>query len=68
MKDTSTQARQLIMTTTSVIVLVTVLFNGGLTTNTIKLLKIRRRKAPTEGDDDYIPNNDWKNWKRFNKK
>ncbi len=40
-KDTSTPARQLILATTSIIVIVTVLFNGGLTKNAIKILKVK---------------------------
>ncbi len=40
-RNTSTEARQLILTTTSIIVIVTVLFNGGLTKNMIGWLKIK---------------------------
>ena len=40
-RNSSTEARQLILTTTSIIVTFTVLFNGGLTKNMLHWLKIK---------------------------
>ena len=40
-RNVSTQARSLMYTTTSIIVIVTVVFNGTLTAPVLKLLKIR---------------------------
>jgi sodium/hydrogen exchanger-like protein 6/7 len=40
-RNTSTKARQLILTTTSIIVIVTVIFCGGLTSKMLIWLKIR---------------------------
>jgi solute carrier family 9 (sodium/hydrogen exchanger), member 6/7 len=40
-RNTSSEARQLILTSTSIIVIVTVVFCGGLTENVIKLFKIK---------------------------
>lgn len=41
MRNTSTQARQLILTTTSIIVVITVIFCGGLTNKMLYWLKIK---------------------------
>ena len=41
MRNTSTQARKLIMTTTSIIVISTVIFCGGLTSKMLVWLKIK---------------------------
>ena len=40
-RNTSTQARQLILTTTSIIVVITVIFCGGLTSKMVSWLKIK---------------------------
>ena len=40
-RNTSTEARQLILSTTSIIVIVTVIFCGGLTSKVLVWLKIR---------------------------
>ena len=40
-RNTSTDARRLILTTTSIIVIVTVIFCGGLTGEVLRLLHIR---------------------------
>jgi sodium/hydrogen exchanger-like protein 6/7 len=40
-RNTSTKARQLILTTTSIIVIVTVIFCGGLTNKMLTWLKIK---------------------------
>ena len=53
-RNTSTQARKLILTTTSIIVIATVILCGGLTSSMLEWLKINGSEQ-TEAISDNLP-------------